>query len=223
MEQYFRIKEAHSDCLLLFRLGDFYEMFGDDAVIGAKELEITLTTRDRNKQEKIPLCGVPWHALDSYLPKLLNKGYKVAICEQIEDPKKAKGLVDRDVVRIVTPGTVTETTALDSRANSYLMAIVRSDSGFGLSFADISTGEFVSTQLDGEDAEDRVLAEFAQRTPKEVLHQRGFDSKRLREEFGTRWRLDDRARRHRVHEGGLGVDAQEAFQAAIAGRPRARG
>ena len=184
MEQYFRIKEAHSDCLLLFRLGDFYEMFGDDAVIGAKELEITLTTRDRNKQEKIPLCGVPWHALDSYLPKLLNKGYKVAICEQVEDPKKAKGLVDRDVVRIVTPGTVTETTALDSRANSYLMSIVRSDSGFGLSFADISTGEFISTQLDGEDAEDRVLAEFAQRTPKEVLHQRGFDSKRLREEFG---------------------------------------
>jgi len=183
MEQYFRIKDEHRDCLLLFRLGDFYEMFGEDAVIGSKELEITLTSRDKGKKEKIPLCGVPWHALDSYLPKLLSKGYKVAICEQLEDPKLAKGLVDRDVVRIVTPGTVLEGPALDSRSNNYLMSILGSGEGYGLSFADISTGEFVTTQIEGEDAEIRVLAEFSQRSPKEVLHPRGFSSKRLEEEF----------------------------------------
>ncbi|UCE46172.1 MAG: DNA mismatch repair protein MutS [Methanobacteriota archaeon] len=169
MDQYFRIKEQHSDCLLLFRLGDFYEMFGDDAVIGSKELEITLTSRDKGKKEKIPLCGVPWHALDSYLPKLLSKGYKVAICEQLEDPKKSKGLVDRGVVRIVTPGTVLEGSALDSRMNNYLMALVDRDGVFGMAFVDVSTGEFVTTEADGEDAEGKVLTELAQRRPREII------------------------------------------------------
>ncbi|OGS42847.1 MAG: DNA mismatch repair protein MutS [Euryarchaeota archaeon RBG_16_62_10] len=183
MEQYFRIKEKHRDCLLLFRLGDFYEMFGEDAVIGSKELEITLTSRDKGKKERIPLCGVPWHALDSYLPKLLTKGYKVAICEQLQDPRHAKGLVDRDVVRIVTPGTVLESTVLDSKSNNYLMAIARSDRGFGLSFVDISTGEFSVTQVEGEGAEAKALAEFAQRSPSEVLHQKGLADDRLIAEF----------------------------------------
>jgi DNA mismatch repair protein MutS len=185
MDQYFRIKEQHRDCLLLFRLGDFYEMFGEDAVIGSRELEITLTSRDRGKKERIPLCGVPWHSLDAYLPKLLRKGYKVAICEQMEDARKAKGLVERDVVRIVTPGTVLESSALDSRANNYLMAISEGDSAYGISFADISTGEFVATQVDGDDAEVKVLAEFAQRMPKEVLYPAGFGSSFLSGEFAA--------------------------------------
>ena len=183
MDQYFKIKEQHSDCLLLFRLGDFYEMFGEDAVIGSKELEITLTSRDKGKKEKIPLCGVPWHALDSYLPKLLNKGYKVAICEQLEDAKKSKGLVDRGVVRIVTPGTVLEGSALDSRSNNYLMALVERNDAFGMAFVDISTGEFLATETRGEDAEERVLTEFAQRQPKEVLLPKGFESDVVRDEL----------------------------------------
>jgi len=183
MEQYFRIKENYKDCILLYRMGDFYEMFGEDAIIGSKELDITLTSREKGKKERIPLCGVPWHALDSYLPTLVSKGYKVAICEQMEDPKFAKGLVDRDVVRIVTPGTVLESTVLDSKTNNYLMAISQGDGAFGLSFVDISTGEFVVTQVEGEDAENKVLAEFAQRAPKEVLHQPAFESKKLRDEF----------------------------------------
>jgi len=183
MEQYFRIKENYKDCILLYRMGDFYEMFGEDAIIGSKALEITLTSREKGKKERIPLCGVPWHALDSYLPTLVSKGYKVAICEQMEDPKFAKGLVDRDVVRIVTPGTVLESTVLDSKTNNYLMAISQGDGAFGLSFVDISTGEFVVTQVEGEDAENKVLAEFAQRAPKEVLHQPAFESKKLRDEF----------------------------------------
>ncbi len=195
MEQYFRIKESYKDCILLYRMGDFYEMFGEDAVVGSRELEITLTSREKGKKERIPLCGVPWHALDSYLPRLVAKGYKVAICEQLEDPKYAKGLVDRDVVRIVTPGTVLEATVLDSRSNNYLMAISKSESSYGLSFVDISTGEFFATQVEGEDAEIRVLAEFAQRLPKEVLHQPGFDDKHLIDEFklagASMTRLDD--------------------------------
>ena len=183
MEQYFRIKENYRDCILLYRIGDFYEMFGEDAIIGSKVLEITLTSRDKGKKDKVPLAGVPWHALDSYLPKLLSKGYKVAICEQIQDPKYAKGLVDRDVVRIVTPGTVLESTVLDSRANNYLMAISEGERSYGLSFVDISTGEFVLTQVEGEDADVKVLAEYSQRSPKEVLHAHGFSAKGLSEEF----------------------------------------
>ncbi|MEM0344022.1 MAG: DNA mismatch repair protein MutS [Thermoplasmata archaeon] len=183
MEQYFRIKNSYRDCILLYRMGDFYEMFGEDAVVGSKALDITLTSREKGKKERIPLCGVPWHALDSYLPKLLSKGYKVAICEQLEDPKKAKGLVDRDVIRIVTPGTVVEPTVLESGANNYLMAIACGDGAYGLSFIDISTGEFTITQIEGEDAETKALAEFARRSPKEVLHPPGFVSRKLREEF----------------------------------------
>ncbi len=183
MEQYFRIKEAYKDCILMYRIGDFYEMFGEDAVIGSRELEITLTSRDKGKKEKVPLAGVPWHALDSYLPKLVSKGYKVAICEQIEDPRLAKGLVDRDVVRIVTPGTILESSVLDGKENNYLMAIACSEAGYGLSFVDISTGEFVTTEIEGGDSRDKVLAEFAQRSPKEVLHAPGFDDRVLKEEF----------------------------------------
>ena len=197
MEQYFRIKEQHKDCLLFFRLGDFYEMFGEDAIVGSKELEITLTSRDRGKGERMPLCGVPWHALDSYLPKLLSKGFKVAICEQMQDPRYAKGLVDRDVVRIVTPGTVIEGSVLDGKANNYLMSIVRSGDRFGLSFADISTGEFVTTEFGPEDSEPRVLTEFSQRAPKEVLYGDGLGGGRVLDEIAlsgaAMTKLDDMA------------------------------
>ena len=195
MEQYFRIKEQYTDCLLLFRLGDFYEMFGEDAIVGSKALEITLTSRDKGKKEKTPLCGIPWHALDSYLPKLLSKGYKVAICEQMEDAKYAKGLVDRDVVRVVTPGTVLESSLLDSSVNNYLMSICRSNAIFGMSFVDISTGEFLVTQIDSQDAESRVMTEFVQRAPKEILFREGDLSPAMVQEFSlsetTMTRLDD--------------------------------
>ncbi len=197
MEQYFRIKEQHKDCLLFFRLGDFYEMFGEDAIVGSKELEITLTSRDRGKGERMPLCGVPWHALDSYLPKLLSKGYKVAICEQMQDPRYAKGLVDRDVVRIVTPGTVIEGSVLDGKANNYLMSIARSGDRFGLSFADISTGELVTTEFGPEDSEPRVLTELSQRAPKEVLYGDGLGGGRVLDEIAlsgaAMTKLDDMA------------------------------
>ncbi len=183
MDQYFKIKEQYKDCLLLFRLGDFYEMFGEDAVVGSKELDITLTSRDKGKKERIPLCGVPWHSLDSYLPKLLSKGYKVAICEQLEDARKAKGLVERDVVRVVTPGTVLESSALDSRANNYLMSVVEREGDFGMAFVDISTGEFLTMEAEGADAEGKVLTEFVHRSPKEVLLPEGFRSERLKVEF----------------------------------------
>jgi len=183
MEQYFRIKESCRDCLLLFRLGDFYEMFGEDAVTGSRELGITLTSRDKGKKERVPLCGVPWHSLDTYLSKLIAKGYKVAICEQMEDPRTAKGLVDRAVVRIVTPGTVLESSGLDDRANSYLMAVSGGKGSYGVSFVDVSTGEFMTTQFEGEDAADKVLAEFAQRTPREVLHPKDALEKELSDEF----------------------------------------
>jgi DNA mismatch repair protein MutS len=183
MEQYFSIKDQYKDCILLYRIGDFYEMFGEDALVGSKALEITLTSREKGKKERIPLCGVPWHALDSYLPKLLSKGFKVAICEQMEDPKQAKGLVDRDVVRIVTPGTVLESTVLDRGSNNYLMAISQGERSYGLAFVDVSTGEFALTQVEGEDADVKVLAEFAQRNPREVLHRQGFSAKKIIEEF----------------------------------------
>ena len=183
MEQYFRIKENYRDCILLYRMGDFYEMFGEDAVLGSKVLEITLTSREKGKKERIPLCGVPWHALDTYLPILVSKGYKVAICEQLQDPKLAKGLVDRDVVRIVTPGTVLESSVLDGKSNNYLMALSVGEDGYGLAFVDISTGEFTVTQIEGEDAESKVLAEFAQRGPKEILHPPGFGVRVLVDEF----------------------------------------
>ena len=123
MEQYFQIKEKYKHCLLFFRLGDFYEMFFEDAVIASKELEITLTGKDWGQKERAPMCGVPFHAADSYIARLVEKGYKVAICEQVEDPKAAKGIVKREVIRIVTPGTVIDTSALDEKKNNYFVSI----------------------------------------------------------------------------------------------------
>ena len=150
MQQYIKTKEQYKDCILFYRLGDFYEMFFDDAITASKELEITLTGKDCGLEERAPMCGIPFHAVDSYLNKLVSRGYKVAICEQLEDPKQAKGIVKRDVIRIVTPGTNLDTQALDESRNNYLMCIVCMGEHFGLSVADISTGEYQVTELDGE-------------------------------------------------------------------------
>lgn len=147
MQQYVDTKKQYKDCILLYRLGDFYEMFFDDAVTASKELEITLTGKECGLSERAPMCGVPHHALETYLNKLVAKGYKVAICEQMEDPKYAKGLVKREIVRIVTPGTNINTGALDETKNNYLMSIVYIDDNFGISVSDISTGDYFVTEV----------------------------------------------------------------------------
>ena len=143
MRQYLQMKAEHPDCILMFRLGDFYEMFNDDAKLVSKELDLTLTTRDRSKpaEERTPMCGVPYHSVEAYIARLIAKGYKVAICEQMEDPATAKGLVDRDIIRIVTPGTVIDSSMLEEGRNNFIAAVCLTGEGAGLCFCDISTGE----------------------------------------------------------------------------------
>ena len=171
MRQYLALKEKNRDCILFFRLGDFYEMFMDDAKVAAKELDLTLTTRDRNKtkEDQVPMCGVPYHSVEAYIGRLVSKGYKVAICEQTEDPAKAKGLVDREVIRVVTPGTVTASSMLDEGKNNYMACVYAQDGAYGLGFCDVSTGAFYATSARGVDAEDRILAELGRFSPTEVL------------------------------------------------------
>ncbi len=166
--QYFTIKERNQDCILFFRLGDFYEMFDDDAKLAAKELDLTLTTRDRNKpeSEQTPMCGVPYHSVDSYIARLVQKGYKVAICEQMEDPAQAKGIVQRDVTRIVTPGTVTESCMLEESRNNYIACLYGEGAQLGLAFCDISTGVFYVTVCADAPAAASELGRFS---PSEVI------------------------------------------------------
>ena len=147
MAKYLETKEQYKDCILFYRLGDFYEMFFDDALTASKALEITLTGKDCGLEERAPMCGIPYHAADTYLNRLVAKGYKVAICEQVEDPKQAKGLVKREVIRIVTPGTNLDTNAMDETKHNYLMAIVCMADRFGVSIADISTGDYLVTEI----------------------------------------------------------------------------
>lgn len=170
MQQYYEMKNKYSDALLFFRMGDFYECFDDDAKTVSEELEITLTTRNGNKNgEKRPLAGIPYHAVDNYLPRLIKKGYKVAICEQLEDPREAKGVVKRGVVRIVTPGTAIDSTMFTDAANNYLMALSEKNNEFGLSFLDVSTGEFLTTQLTDEPPYNRISSEIARMKPAECI------------------------------------------------------
>ncbi len=166
--QYRQMKKQHQDCVLFFRLGDFYEMFEEDARLAARELDLTLTTRDRNKpkDEQTPMCGVPYHSVDAYIARLVQKGYRVAICEQMEDPATAKGIVERDVTRIVTPGTVTESCMLDERRNNYFACLYGEGSRYGLAFCDISTGAFFATVCADEAAAASELGRFA---PSEVV------------------------------------------------------
>ena len=171
MRQYVEMKERHPDCLLFFRLGDFYEMFSEDARLASKELDLTLTTRDRGKEkeEQTPMCGVPFHSAESYIARLVARGYKVAICEQMEDPALAKGLVKRDIIRVVTPGTVTESSMLDESRNNYFACVYGAGGRFGLSFCDVSTGAFYATVAEGEHAVDRMLSELGRFMPAELL------------------------------------------------------
>ena len=171
MRQYLEIKQQHPDCILFFRLGDFYEMFSEDARLASKELDLTLTTRDRGKEkeEQTPMCGVPFHSAESYIARLVARGYKVAICEQMEDPALAKGLVKRDIIRIVTPGTVTESSMLDESRNNYFACVFGAEGSFGLSFCDVSTGAFYATVAEGEQAVDRMLSELGRFAPAEIL------------------------------------------------------
>ena len=147
MQQYLETKKEYPDCILFYRLGDFYEMFFEDAKIASKELELTLTGKNCGQDERAPMCGVPYHAVEGYLTRLVSKGYKVAICEQVEDPKLAKGLVKRDVVRIVTPGTILDAQAIDETKNNYIMCIVYIADRYGVSIADVSTGDYFVTEL----------------------------------------------------------------------------
>ena len=166
--QYNQIKSENQDCILFFRLGDFYEMFDDDAKVAARELDLTLTTRDRNKpkEEQTPMCGVPFHSVDSYIARLVAKGYKVAICEQMEDPATAKGIVERDITRIVTPGTVTESCMLDESKNNYMGCLYADGGRIGLAFCDISTGAFFATVCADAPSAASELGRFS---PSEVL------------------------------------------------------
>lgn len=141
MEQYFEIKNQYKDFLLFYRLGDFYEMFFDDAIIASRVLELTLTGRDCGEAERAPMCGVPFHSAETYIATLIEKGYKVAICEQMENPATAKGLVKREVIRIITPGTVTEASMLPETRNNYLASVFIDEGGAGVCFADISTAQ----------------------------------------------------------------------------------
>ena len=148
MQQYMQIHDEYPDCLLLFRLGDFYELFFDDAKTASRELELTLTGKDCGLEERAPMCGVPFHSVNTYIEKLIERGYKVAICEQMEDPALAKGLVKRDVIRVITAGTVTDPAMLEEKTNNYLMSLVTDGNRTGLAWADVSTGEFFVAEPD---------------------------------------------------------------------------
>ena len=167
MQQYMETKEQYKDCILLYRLGDFYEMFFDDALIASKVLEITLTGKDCGQSERAPMCGIPYHALDGYLTKLIDHGYKAAICEQVEDPKTAKGIVKREVIRIVTPGTNLSMQSLDESKNNYLMCLFYMDEQFGISVADISTGDYYMTEVDSAK---KVFDEINRYMPAEIIY-----------------------------------------------------
>ncbi len=169
MQNYLETKEQYKDCILFYRLGDFYEMFFDDAILVSRELEITLTGKDCGQAERAPMAGVPFHAADNYIARLIAKGYKVAICEQLEDPKNAKGIVKRGVIKVVTPGTIVESNMLEERKNNYIMSIFKTGVYFGISVCDISTGEFYSAQIKDNNNFPQLLDEIARFSPSELV------------------------------------------------------
>lgn len=199
MQEYLKTKEEYKDCILFYRLGDFYEMFFDDALLVTKELEITLTGKDCGLEERAPMCGVPYHAADTYINRLIERGHKVAICEQVEDPKLAKGLVKREVIRVVTPGTTMDAMSLDETKNNYLMSIVFLGDRFGCAVADISTGDCFLTEVDKPQ---KLLDEINKFTPSEIIcnepfHMSGVDADDLKNRLGIclfyleDWYFDD--------------------------------
>ncbi|WP_053957292.1 DNA mismatch repair protein MutS [Inediibacterium massiliense] len=169
MQQYMELKEKYKDCILFFRLGDFYEMFFEDALLASKELEITLTGRDCGMKERAPMCGVPHHSSESYIAKLVDRGFKVAICEQVEDPSQAKGIVKRDVVKIITPGTIIDAHMLEEKQNNYIMSIYIDKNGAGIAYSDVSTGELKTTQFIDEKFFIKLLDEIVKVNPKEII------------------------------------------------------
>ena len=169
MQQYFEIKDKYREYILMYRLGDFYEMFFDDAKVASHELELTLTGRDCGEAERAPMCGVPYHAVEGYIGKLVGKGYKVAICEQLEDPAAAKGIVKRDVVRMITPGTLTESSLLDEKKNNYICSVFAENEKIGAAFADISTGHVAATSFEGEHRMTQLIGELGAYAPREIV------------------------------------------------------
>ncbi len=169
MQHYLATREKYKDCILFYRLGDFYEMFFDDAINVSRELELTLTGKDCGQEERAPMCGIPYHAAESYIAKLVQNGHKVAICEQLEDPKLAKGIVKRDVIRVVTPGTVTESNLLEEKKNNYIMSIFKKGIFFGLAVCDISTGDFYAAEIKEETNFERLLDEISRYSPSEII------------------------------------------------------
>lgn len=169
MQQYLSVKEKNKDTIVFFRVGDFYEMFFDDAKLASKELELTLTGKDCGLEERAPMCGVPFHSADTYIARLVEKGYKVGICEQTEDPSKAKGLVKREIIRVITPGTVMESIMLDESSNNFICAVFTQKNKTGLSFCDVSTGELYATLLEGEAQETDIKNELLKFKPSEIL------------------------------------------------------
>ncbi len=169
MQQYMAVKNEYKDCILFYRLGDFYEMFFDDAITASRELEITLTGKDCGQKERAPMCGVPYHSVQGYIAKLISKGYKVAIGEQMEDPATAKGIVKRDVVRVITPGTVIESNILDEKKNNYLASIYKKGMNYGLAYSDVSTGEFYTTEFSESNNLPKVINELGRFEPAEIV------------------------------------------------------
>ncbi len=169
MQHYLQTKEEYKDCILFYRLGDFYEMFFDDAINASRELELTLTGKDCGQEERAPMCGIPFHAAEMYIARLVQKGFKVAICEQVEDPKQAKGIVKREVIRVITPGTVIESNLLDEKKNNYIMSIYKKGLYFGIAVCDVSTGEFYSAKIDNENNFEKLLDEISRFGPAEIV------------------------------------------------------
>jgi len=182
MRQYLEIKADYQDAILFFRLGDFYEMFMEDAVLASKVLGITLTSRNKGDENAVPLCGIPYHSCQGYIAKLIKAGHKVAICEQVEDPKTAKGIVKREVVRVVTPGLVTDIETIDPKENNYLMAISRHENLYGIAYVDITTGEFRVTQVEGGA---QVESEIGSLCPREVLLNEDISGDEIRQQLGS--------------------------------------
>ena len=193
MQHYLQTKEEYKDCILFYRLGDFYEMFFDDAVLVSKELELTLTGKSCGMEERAPMCGIPYHAVEGYLNRLVANGHKVAICEQVEDPKLAKGIVKREVIRVVTPGTNMDIQALDESKNNYIMCIVYLADKYGISLADVSTGDYYVTEVDSER---KLIDEINKFAPSEIVcnesfYMSGVDLEDMRHRLGiTIYSLD---------------------------------
>ena len=193
MKQYLEIKKDNPDSILFFRLGDFYEMFADDARLASRELDLTLTSRDHGKhqkpaEEQIPMCGIPYHASEAYIARLIAKGYKVAICEQTEDPAAAKGLVKRDIIRVITPGTVIDESCLSAERSNYLCGVYLDDTGAGLCACDISTGKAQATVFTGPDRVRALLNELGRFAPAEaVLNETAFFNETLHQTFQDRF------------------------------------